>query len=295
MKEYSPKRRTAVVFTGTGVSGAYHAGVLRALDESGTKIDLVVGSGAGCVAAAFAAVAGGARLYGPEGFWDEAGWASFYRLRPALRAAVLLLAMSFGVFLLPLGLALLAGLLFPVGLLLDLVAPSAAAVPVRVAAHAAVPPAHALPGRAVRARVRAVASPRWWRWPSRSCGRRRRFAEAFESPLDAAPGRRRLSRLLWEVARGSAISADAPSREELGSRYVALLAENLGQPGFRELILRAADLELGGALPVRRPPGAVPRGVRGGSRARRAHAGQRPARERSTWRPPATTRCSSTP
>ena len=126
MKEYSPKRRTAVVFTGTGVSGAYHAGVLRALDESGAKIDVVVGSGAGCVTAAFAAVAGGARLYGPQGFWDEAGWSSFYRLRPALRAGVLLLAMSFGVFLLPLALALVAGLLFPLGLLLDLVAPAAA-------------------------------------------------------------------------------------------------------------------------------------------------------------------------
>ena len=66
MKEYSPKRRTAVVFTGTGVSGAYHAGVLRALDESGTKIDLVVGSGAGCVAAAFAAVAGTGQSANPS-------------------------------------------------------------------------------------------------------------------------------------------------------------------------------------------------------------------------------------
>ena len=30
---------------------------------------------------------------------------------------------------------------------------------------------------------------------------------------------------------------------------MALLAENLGQPGFRELILRAADLETGRVLP----------------------------------------------
>jgi len=248
MKEYSPKRRTAVVFTGTGVSGAYHAGVLRALDESGVKIDLVVGSGAGCIPAAFAAVAGGPRLYGPQGFWDEAGWSSFYRLRPALRAAVLLLAMSFGVFLLPLALAVLAGLLFPLGLLLDVVAPSAAqalfgwlqAVPalLRTPYLAALSvPVFALSVTAVVAVAAAFVR------------RRRRFAEAFESPLDARPGRSRLSRLLWEVSRGSAISTDAPSREELGRRYVGLLAENLGQPGFRELILRVADLELGAALP----------------------------------------------
>ena len=59
MREYSPKRRTALVLAGSGTSGAYHAGVLRALDESGVKIDLVVGSGVGTVAAAFAAAAGG--------------------------------------------------------------------------------------------------------------------------------------------------------------------------------------------------------------------------------------------
>ena len=62
MGEYSPKRRTALVFCGTGTAGAYHAGVLKALDESGIKIDVVVGSGIGALTAVFAAVAGGPRL-----------------------------------------------------------------------------------------------------------------------------------------------------------------------------------------------------------------------------------------
>jgi len=35
----------------------------------------------------------------------------------------------------------------------------------------------------------------------------------------------------------------------VGRRYVSLLSENLGQPGFRELIVRTADLETGGPLP----------------------------------------------
>src|SRR5262249_43751680 len=77
----------------------------------------------------------------------------------------------------------------------------------------------------------------------------RRLAEAFEAPLDARPARKRLADALWEVARGSAISADAPARPEPGRRFVALLAENLGQPGFRELILRVADVETGDVLP----------------------------------------------
>jgi predicted acylesterase/phospholipase RssA len=40
LRDYSPKRRTALVFTGSGTTGAYHAGVLKALDESGVKIDV---------------------------------------------------------------------------------------------------------------------------------------------------------------------------------------------------------------------------------------------------------------
>ena len=103
----------AVVLAGSGTSGAYHAGVLKALDESGVKVDLAVGSGVGAIGAAFFAAAGGARLYGERGFWDEVTWDAIFRLRPAARVAILLLACSFGVFLLPLFLALVAGLLFP--------------------------------------------------------------------------------------------------------------------------------------------------------------------------------------
>ena len=248
MRDYSPKRRTALVLTGSGASGAYHAGVMRALDESGVKVDLVVGSGVGTVAAAFAAIAGGRKLYDTGGFWDGAGWASFYRFPPALRVALLLLATAFGVFLFPVGLALLAGLLFPLVLIVDVVAPGLpsrlieglwAAPSVLRAPYLA---ALAVPVFALSVLVVVYLLVGWLR-------NGRRLAEAFETPLDARPARQRLSEALWEVARGSAISADPPSESELGQRFVALLAENLGQPGFRELILRAADLETGNVLP----------------------------------------------
>src|SRR5262245_35765345 len=123
MPDYSPKRRTAVVFVGSGTSGAYHAGVLKALEEAGTKIDLAVGSGVGAVSAVFAAAAAGSKLYGPKGFWDEVGWSALYRMRRPLRFVLFLLGMAFAVFLLPVVLALVGGVLFPLLLVADLAAP----------------------------------------------------------------------------------------------------------------------------------------------------------------------------
>jgi hypothetical protein len=247
VRDYSPKRRTALVFTGSGTTGAYHAGVLRALDESGVKIDVVVGSGIGAVAAAYAAVGGGPKLYGPGGFWAGVRWGSFYRLRPSLRIGLSLLAVSFAVMALPVLLALLLGALFPLLLIADRVSPGVASrvlVPLWVAPERLSGPylaAQALPVFVLAVLALATLAAVYFR-------DRRRLAEAFESLLDADPGLARLRRGLWEIARGAALSGGPPSDAELGRRYVALLADNLGEPGFRELVLRAADLDRGEAL-----------------------------------------------
>jgi NTE family protein len=68
-EQYSPERRTALVLTGTGADGVYHAGVLRALHEAGIKIDIMCGRGIGLVGAVFAAVDGGSRLWDTKGLW----------------------------------------------------------------------------------------------------------------------------------------------------------------------------------------------------------------------------------
>ena len=70
---YTPHLRTALVLTGTGTAGAYHAGVLRALHEAGVKIDLMAGRGIGVVGAMFGAVDGGARLWDTDGLWRSPG------------------------------------------------------------------------------------------------------------------------------------------------------------------------------------------------------------------------------
>lgn len=248
MREYSPKRRTAVVFTGCGTSGAYHAGVLRALDESGVKLDLVVGSGVGALAAAFAAVAGGPKLYGDGGFWSGLSWSSLYRLRAPLRVSAVLLLAAFVVFLLPLLLFALTGLLFPLMLIVDLLAPGwpARALAVLQAAPALLRAPYLAALAAPVFALSAVAAFVLARGLLRD---RRRLLESLETPFDGARASERLRRSLWEVARGVALSGPPPAAEELSRKYVALALENLGQPGFRELVLRVGDLETGRALP----------------------------------------------
>jgi len=245
LREYSPKRRTALVFAGSGTSGAYHAGVLKALDESGVKIDVVVGSGIGVVAAAYAAVGGGAKLYGPDGFWSEASWSVFFRLRPSLRLAFALLGVSFGIFAAPVLVGLALGLLFPLLLIADRAFPGVASRFLSwlwVAPEALSGPylaAQAVPVFLLAMLAIAVVGGAWWR-------HRHRLPEAFEAPLDARPGLERLKHGLAGIVGGAA--GGAPDEAELGRRYVALLGENLGEPGFRELVLRTADLERGGPL-----------------------------------------------
>ena len=104
-RPYSTRLRTAVILTGTGTAGAYHAGVLRALHEAGVRIDLVAGRGIGALGAMFAAVDGGQRLWDRDGFWKQPSIARAYRWRGPLRvtgwallAAAALLALPLALF-----------------------------------------------------------------------------------------------------------------------------------------------------------------------------------------------------
>jgi hypothetical protein len=68
------------------------------------------------------------------------------------------------------------------------------------------------------------------------------FATLVGAPLDARPAIQRATVALWELIRGAAPLA-APSPREISRKYSEMLAENVGQPGFRELLIVAHDLD----------------------------------------------------
>ena len=251
---YAPDRRTALVFTGSGVDGAYHAGAVRALNEAGVRVDLVAGRGVGAVAALYAAIDGGSRLWEPSGLWRRPAVRGLYPWRSALRRVVAGLALASVVLLVP-PLALAVGAaVYQIAVLLDVVGSGTGAwlaqqwesvrllafahdglptrVPQVVAAVLAVVVLAVLVA-AVRARATAparrdVTGGVWW--------------TVLGAPLSATPTVDYFITGLWDLLRGGARVAQ-PTRADLSRRYAELLSDNLGQPGFRELLIVAHDLD----------------------------------------------------
>lgn len=249
---YAPRRRTALVLAGFGTAGAYHAGVLRALHEAGVKVDVVAGRGVGAVGAVLAAVNAGSHLWAARGLWRGGLARDAYRFRPVLRLASWWLAAALVALLSPLlvlGLAavayvgvLVAGLAgaehlasavarsFRAGL--DaLFAPGALPVVVpRTAAAALVGLLLTLGAGAVvsaaRRRRRVRGAP-WW--------------QIVDAPLESDRFARRVTRVLWRVIRGA--TTRMPVAAEVGRRYAELLGENVGEPGFRELLIVVHDVD----------------------------------------------------
>ena len=251
---YAPHIRTALVLTGTGTAGAYHAGVLRALHEAGVKVDLVAGRGIGAVGAAFAAVDGASQLWEPAGLWGAAGATRLYRWRPALRAAAWILGVALGALVLPLGVVVLGTLVYPVAYLLRVVGLGGGVWLTTglgrfvewVFAPAALPiwlPRLVVVALALLLAVLVCAA--GLAWMRAGAQRRRRGAlwwVLLGAPLDVGRARGWFADGLWKLMRGAA-SIGRPGPEDLGQRYAELLSENLGQPGFRELLITAHDLD----------------------------------------------------
>ena len=251
---YVPQLRTALVLTGTGTAGAYHAGVLRALHEAGVKIDLIAGRGVGAVGAMFGAIDGGARLWEPSGVWRSAGVRRLYRWRTSLRAAGWMLVAAFAAVLLPVVVLAGAAIAYPVGYFLQLVgldignavasayagwldvvfAP--AALPTYVPRFVVVVMASLLALLAVDAVSAALRrGPRrrarggvWWR--------------LLGTPLELSAATEWFIGGLWQIMRGAARIA-TPAHGDLGERYAELLGDNVGQPGFRELLVLTHDVD----------------------------------------------------
>ena len=81
---------------------------------------------------------------------------------------------------------------------------------------------------------------------------RRRLSGAFwwrlvGAPLDAAEPAGLMVDALWRLVRGAS-NAPRPAPAEIGRRYVDLLTDNFGQPGFREVLLGRARSRLRAAI-----------------------------------------------
>ena len=204
---------------GTGAHGAYHAGVLRALQEAGVKIDVMAGQGIGAGAAALAAIDGGARLWESDGLWRSPAARGFYRWKWPLRVGVLLAAFVLIILIAPLAAA-------PIGIVL----------PVTTWALGALGVAALIIGLMMAGGGRA----------SGSAGTRRfhgwRVWRLLGAPIDAAPARDAFAEALGKLLRGDG-GAGPAARAALGRRYAEVLGESLGQPGFRELMIVATDLD----------------------------------------------------
>ena len=245
---YSPQRRTALVFTGTGVDGAYHAGVLKALHEAGVKIDLVAGRGVGVIGALFAAIDGAQRLWDEKGFWRSNTVSRFYAWRRAPRIVGWSLALSVAIVVLPIAVVAVGLIVFPLDFVLKIVgggarglvsaylafaesafAPSALPtwLPRLVLLVLGVAAAIAL-ADGLAAGDRRIRGGAWWR--------------LIRSPLDSSVIADEVWRTLWDLIRGAA-NLTQPPATELGQRYTEMLTENIGQPGFRELVTVAHDVD----------------------------------------------------
>ena len=252
-QRYSPHRRTALVLTGTGTAGAYHAGVLRALHEAGVKIDLVAGRGVGAAGAAFAAIDGAPHLWQRSGLWS-AGKLRLYRWRGSLRLSAAILCLAFLTLLLPLGAVVLAALVYPAAYFLRVVGLGADVglttgfgwLVERVFSPEALaillPRAVVLAISLLLAVLAFSAVMSWLRTQPRRRARGALWWSLLGAPLDASRVRRWFSDGLWKLMRGAAAIAQ-PSPDDLGRRYTRLLSENLGQPGFRELLILAHDID----------------------------------------------------
>ena len=257
---YSPHLRTAVLLSGSGTGGAYHAGALRALHEAGVKIDVMSGRGVGVVGAIFAAIDAAPRTWEEGGVWRRRRPPRLYQWRSVLQWAGLTALAGVAILAIPL-LVLATGLIaYPLSFLLQMVSVDAGnrvatgyADLIRLAFGA-----NALPTVvprlvtlciAVSFGVLAVAAIRQPK-NAGSTGHRDRgqwWARLIGAPWTAAPGMSHVRASLWQLFRGPA-AAKMPSDGELSRRYSELLFENLGHPGFRELIVATLDLETRGDL-----------------------------------------------
>ena len=245
---YSPRLRTGLLLCGAGTAGAYQAGVLNALAEAGVKIDVVAAHGAGVLTALCAAIDGTARPGMAAGRgrvrrsgapiagdwrcgWPRAGLSLSFccsccrrccsssgqasSTRPACSRRSRISTDT-------------------AAWLVDTYGLRSRSCSIRRSCRPSCPRGIVLgllivAGRAPRGRdagCRGGAQPAARAW-------RVLVAAGRRAARRATSRARRSSRRLWRLVRGAS-GEPRPAAAEIGRRYVDVLTDNFGQPGFRE-------------------------------------------------------------
>lgn len=249
---YSPERPTAVVLSGTGADGAYHAGVLKALHDAGVKVDLVAGRGVGALSTVLWAVDGAATLWAPGGVWTRPAITRGYRFRWSYRAVGLALLISACVLVSPLLVLVAAAAVWPLALVAGFLGLDAGATLI-TRYTAAVAWAYApsqFPTWVPRLvmlvmAVLAVALAARAAWGALATPRRHRGSPLWRllgAPVDSTTVVEAATAALWDLLRGGAKLA-RPGAHDLSQRYTELLTAGLGQPGHRDVLLTVHDLD----------------------------------------------------
>jgi hypothetical protein len=227
---------------------------MRALQEAGVKIDIVGGRGIGALAAVLAAVDGGAQLWDTGGFWRSPAIETFYRWRWPFTVLRWLGVALIAVLAIPAAVILLGLVVYPIALLLGMAGLAVGTYFVdgfmwflgRAFGPGALPTW--IPRLAALCSVLALgllgvgAWLAWWRSPLYRRASGSRMWTLLGSPVDAGSTIHQATETVWRLLKGGA-SIKTPEADDLSRRYSELLAENLGQPGFRELLLIVHDLD----------------------------------------------------
>jgi hypothetical protein len=227
--------------------------VLRALHEAGIKIDLVCGRGIGAVGALYFAVDGAARLWDDKGLWRHPAVSHLYRWRWPVRLLLGAFAAIVGVLVSPL-LFLALGLgVYVVGLVIGMAGMQLGAALMQwytdVLVRAFAP--DALPTWMPRlitliVLIALIVLVSGVALAARMAPLRRRSRHAawavLGAPLDVTRAIDHFVVGLWGLLKGGA-NIKTPQASDLSRRYAELLNDNLGQPGFSELLLTAHDLD----------------------------------------------------
>jgi hypothetical protein len=248
---FSPRRRTAVVLTGEGTSVGYLAGVVRALDAAGVRMDVVLGRGVGAIVAAFSAFHAEEKICAEGGLLDAMARERPFRIAPFPRFAAYCLAASFFFFVAPAFLGFVSIIMFPVqALVRELLPAGVEAAPSLLSLLVTTVSPYYLPAVALPVIVlfTGIAARKLASW--RRQGRDSFLPEELSRPaIDLAPLARAIEGRLWQTVRGASSDEAPRDKKALGEAFTQLLTQGMGQQGFRELVFYALDTDSGTEVP----------------------------------------------